>query len=217
MAKIHNPNIGGKFKPIARADIVEAQKHTKSNLAAAKYLGVPYPRYRKYAKIYNLFDQHLNPKGIGVAKGYAKKPSTVSLKDIFANKHPKYNLVRLRNRLIARGLLADRCDMCGFDEKRITDGKCPIMITFKDGTKNFALDNLQLLCYNCVFLTTGAPSVANRGLIEKSFKEPEKIPKSWQVEPRDVDSIDPEEPDVTPSGPDRFDDIKNEILDELDR
>ena len=41
--------------------IEDAQSQTKSNMAAARWLGVSYLTYRKYAKMYGLFEKHLNP------------------------------------------------------------------------------------------------------------------------------------------------------------
>ena len=77
-------------------------------------------------------------------------------------------------------------------------------------------NNYNIITSNCLFLTTGAPTVAHKGYIEKSFKEPEKIPKNWQVTPRpkDAKELDADEPDNMPSG---FDDIRDEILKELGR
>jgi hypothetical protein len=185
-------------------------------MEAARFLGVGYMRYRRYAKIYGLFDSHANPTGIGTSKGYAAKASTIPLKDVFANKHPGYSMIRLKHRMIARNLLAEECDMCGFKEKRLTDSKTPLILTFKSGKKDFTQNNLQLLCYNCLFLTTGAPTVANRGYIVKSFNEPEKIPKRWDIDHRPADALDVGETDSdnTQGG---FDDIHTEILKELGR
>ena len=48
--------------------ILEAQKHTKSNMAAARWMGVCYTTYRKWAKYYKVFEQkkpeHLTEKQI---------------------------------------------------------------------------------------------------------------------------------------------------------
>ena len=45
--------------------------------------------------------------------------------------------------------------MCGFSERRI-DGKMPLRLVFlDDNPQNFARDNLNARCYNCVFLTQG--------------------------------------------------------------
>lgn len=207
---------GGAFLPISKADIEHAQKHTKSNMEAARFLGVGYERYRRYAKIYNLFDSHANPLGIGTPKGFASKTSVIKLKDIFANKHKGYSMVRLKHRMIARNIIPEECALCGFKEKRITDSKTPLLLTFKNGQRDFTVTNLHLLCYNCMFLTTGAPSVANRGYILKSFTEPESIPKDWQVMPRPADQNDLEDKD-SPETEGEFDDIRDEILRELGR
>lgn len=205
----------GKIYPISKAEIEYAQSKTKSNMEAARFLNVGYRRYKRYATIYNLFDSHMNQKGVGVNKGYAARPSTIPLKDIFANKRPRYSLVRLKNRMIARNLLREECSMCGFKEKRITDSKTPLIITFKNGVRDYTQSNIQLMCYNCLFLTTGAPSVASKGYIEKSFDEPEKIPKRWDVAPRPADIEDVG--DSTEENTETFDDMKDEILRELGR
>jgi hypothetical protein len=48
------------------------------------------------------------------------------------------------------------CDSCGFEERRLTDHKIPLLLDFKDGDRtNFSLDNLRLLCFNCYFLQVG--------------------------------------------------------------
>jgi hypothetical protein len=216
MPKYIGNNRGNKLYPISRADIELAQKHTKSNSEAARFLGTGYARYKRYAKIYNLFDRHLNKEGFGIPKGFAAKSSSVKLADIFANKYPGYSLVRLKHRMVARNLILEECALCGFKEKRITDSKTPLLLTFKNGKKDFAMDNLHLLCYNCLFLTTGSPSVANRHYIEKSFKEPDKIPKLWQIDPRPADRLDPSDKDVeeVEGG---FSDLHDEIMRELGR
>ena len=53
-------HIPGKRFVLTKNMIEESQKHTKSNMAAARWLGVTYNTYKKWAKYYNLFEQHLN-------------------------------------------------------------------------------------------------------------------------------------------------------------
>ena len=53
-------NIPGRRKVITKNMILEAQKHTKSNMEAARWMSVSYNTYRKWAKYYDVFDQHLN-------------------------------------------------------------------------------------------------------------------------------------------------------------
>ena len=192
---IKNPNAvprGPKSVPILRSAILEAQKHTNSNASAARWMNVSYKRYRKYAMLYGIFDQHLNQEGVGVDKGLSKRPTSIPLRDILAGKHPKYSLAKLKNRLIARKKLAEKCGLCGFNERRLTDKKVPLMLTFKDGNHtNFDLANLDLLCYNCMFLTTGAPSVVNRNMIERSFTDPDSVPHKHSIDMTTADYYDP--------------------------
>lgn len=209
---------GPTVPPLTKGEIEHAQKHTNSNMAAARFLNVSYERYKRYAKIYGLFDSHMNREGYGTPKGYAARPSSIKLKDIFANKYPTYNMVRLKNRMIAQNLVLEECELCGFKEKRITDSKTPLVLTFRNGQRDFTQSNLQLLCYNCIFLTSGAPSVANRSVntIVKSFNDPDAIPKEWQVDPRPADVLeqDTDEPDNTVGD---YSSIQEEILKELGR
>lgn len=174
---IHNPiqSKGGRppGRPILRAEIEEAQQHTNSNKQAARYLNVPYKRYKQYAQLYGIFERHLNMKGIGIEKGFSKNPTSIPLRDILAGKHPTYSLSKLKNRLLARKKISEVCSLCGFYEQRITDKKVPLMLTFADQDRsNFQLSNLLLMCYNCMFLTTGAPSVVNRSAIHRSLTYP---------------------------------------------
>ena len=61
-------------KIITKEDIIRAQKVTRSNMAAARYLHVSYNHYKKYAKMYkdeegvSLFDKHKNQSGKGINK-----------------------------------------------------------------------------------------------------------------------------------------------------
>ena len=182
---IDDPNYkprGRETRPILRSEIEEAQRNTNSNKAAARWLNTGYLRYRKYAKLYGIFDQHMNSSGIGIDKGWSKQPTSIPLQEILAGKHPNYSRAKLKNRLLARKKLNNECYLCKFNEARITDKQVPLMLNFKDNnTHNYTLDNLELLCYNCMFLTTGAPTVVNRNRIVRSFVAPEKIPKAHQI------------------------------------
>jgi hypothetical protein len=170
------------MKPILKSEILDAIAHTNSNSAAARYLGANYARYRRFAMAYDLWFCHLNEKGVGTPKGFANLPTTVKLKDIFANKHPNYSLNRLKWRMITKGLLIEKCANCGFDEQRLTDGKRPLILTFKDGVRtNMAKENIYLLCWNCCFLITGTPQLAHRRQLQTAMKHPHvrPYPQTW--------------------------------------
>lgn len=187
----------GKIKPITKTEIEEAQKNTISNMSAARYLNVTYARYKQYAKLYGLFEQHLNPTGIGTDKGTSKRATSTPLRDVLAGKHPHYSLPRLKNRLIARRKLEEKCYLCGFNERRITDSKIPLVINFIDNNRyNFNLTNLNLLCYNCSFLTNGAPSVAYSERIDGLFTSKAKLIKNKSIPVTEQDYYDSEDADI---------------------
>jgi hypothetical protein len=164
--------VGRPPVPILKSRIEEAQRNTNSNRQAAIWLGVNYETYKRYAKIYGIFDRHANPLGLGTSKGYAKHPKSVALRDVFANKRPNYSMIRLKRRMLARGYLDEKCGMCGFEERRVTDNKSPLMLTFKNTQGDYSKDNLILMCYNCMFLTKGAPWVAHWRHIKASLTKP---------------------------------------------
>jgi len=147
--------LGSRGKPLLKRDIELAQSKTKSAAGAARYLGVSYNTYKKYAKMYGIHERHLNPGGKGIPKN-ADAGTRIPLSDILDGKHPSYNIKMLKNRLIKSGLFDEECAMCGFNERRVTDYKMPLILVFKDGDRsNHALENMDLLCFNCAFLTVG--------------------------------------------------------------
>ena len=138
-------------KKILSKDMIErAIKHTKSNMSAARFLGCSYPHYKQYAKLYKneegqtLFETHLNRQGRGISKHLYKKKDLTPIHDI------------LEGRLIHESLVAEECNSCGFNERRVVDYKVPLILNFSDkNAKNWKLENLEMLCYNCYFLHIG--------------------------------------------------------------
>jgi len=58
--------------------------------------------------------------------------------------------------LLENGYLQEKCNNCGFDERRVTDFRVPLVLDFLDGDKkNHNYDNLRMLCFNCSFLING--------------------------------------------------------------
>jgi hypothetical protein len=140
---------------LTESQILEVQKHARSAKEAARMLGVSYLTYKKYAKMFGVFENLLNPTGVGISKGFAfykKYP----LDEILEGKHPGYNINTLKKRLIKSDEFEHKCDICGFDEERITDGKRPLILDFVDDDKtNHRRENVRFLCYNCYFLNVG--------------------------------------------------------------
>jgi len=137
---------------------VAAQAKTKSNMAAARYLHVSYQHYKRYAKMYKVFEGHKNQSGKGIPKflkGTGKEPA---LLDIIEGRvsAAHFSPAKIKYRLIEEGYLSEQCSMCGFQERRVLDYKMPLLLHFKDNNKsNYTRDNIELLCYNHYFLTVG--------------------------------------------------------------
>jgi hypothetical protein len=70
---------------------------------------------------------------------------------------------KIKQRIIAEGYISEECQICNFNERRVTDYKIPLLMNFKDGNKyNYLLLNLELLCYNCYFLHVADPLTPNQ-------------------------------------------------------
>jgi hypothetical protein len=146
---------GKQAKPITKDEILDIQKVSVSGHECARKLGVTYQTYKKYAKLYGVHTliQYPWPKGYK-PKGFLTDPylGKYPIDDILANKFPDFPIHRLKDKLIRSGKKESCCEQCGFKERRITDGKIPLLLNFDDGNnKNHSLENLRILCYNCSF------------------------------------------------------------------
>jgi 5-methylcytosine-specific restriction endonuclease McrA len=143
-------------RPLLEHEIIDAQKKARSAAEAARLLGVAYNTYKKYAKLYGVFEDLKNQAGVGIRRINPKTGELYSLDDVLEGKYPNYPLWKLKRRLLHNGYLKEECSTCGYHERRITDHKVPILLDFIDGNKkNFSYDNLRMLCYNCYFLEVG--------------------------------------------------------------
>jgi hypothetical protein len=182
-------------KNLTRQDIERAQKYTKSNRAAAKFLGCGYNTYMLYAKMYidettgqNLFDKHLNPSGKGIPK-WGNNGRDIPVEEILNGTAPRhsYDATKLKSVLLAEQKLINHCYDCGFCEERVTDYKVPLLLNYIDGNdKNWRLDNLELLCYNCYFLNVGdvftnkqITAIEDKYITTKSSEPDFEVEDSW--------------------------------------
>ena len=172
---------------ILESDIRGAMKVTQSNLQAAKYLGVSYNTYKKWAESYidnetgktllelhSAWDYETNTIKTYIPRGKSRKKTKgkhkIPLDEILDNKHEKYPLNHLKQRLINANLKPMECESCGFNEVRVIDGQMPILLSQKDGNReNYDIDNLEVLCYNCYYLISG-----------NVFGRDKRMPKEWR-------------------------------------
>lgn len=145
---------------LTEAQLRYAMKNSKSNSGGARFLNISLTTYEKYAKRYidegsgkTLWELQKNKRGIGVKKPYNITKGKYSLKDILEGKYPQYSVSQLKRRLLNSGSKVDfecKCHNCGFDEKRITDDKIPLVLDhIDDNWTNHLFKNLRFLCYNC--------------------------------------------------------------------
>ena len=191
-----------KAKPLSKEDIVRAMKYTKSNRAAARYLGVSYQHYKPWAKRYkindgdieapNLFDLHKNQSGKGIPKYLPNKRKDPNVRNIVetGTGWESFTPEKIKSRLVAEALLLDECYSCGCHERRITDYKTPLLLNFKDGNKcNYLLDNLELICYNCYFLYVADPLTLNQVRHIEDNTEVKEVAHSWDLSPEQIENM----------------------------
>lgn len=201
---------------IDRSDVERAIRNSKSNRGAARYLGVSVKTYKKVASRYRtddgktLYDIHCNKAAAGIPKYSNRKSRGEALMDILEGRASmKFVSVKeIKARLIAEGYIKEECCRCKYNERRSIDEKVPLLINYVDGNKrNWQLENLQLLCYNCYFLHIGdvfqqkqIDALEDFQVLQSkpvSFDLPkmqeEKIKETLNLDNRHIYSIDEEE------------------------
>lgn len=146
----------GKSRPLLESEIKSAQDESKSAAEAARKLSVSYNTYKKYAKLYGIMERCkcLDPSGI--TKVHNPYKGKYPLEELLMGMHPGYSTSRLKIKLLKSKLKQEVCEVCGFSEPRITDGKIPLVLAFRDGDRsNHVLENLEIVCYNCYHNTHG--------------------------------------------------------------
>lgn len=142
--------------------IHNAIKQTRSLAEASRYLHCSYNTLKKYMKLYNIpLEPHKNQAGKGITTKIPKIYN-MRLDEILSGAHngKQVNRYRLRDMIIRECIKEERCEMCGFAEKRITDQKSPLQLAFEDGNvRNYSIENLVLVCHNCFFLFYGDKKV----------------------------------------------------------
>jgi hypothetical protein len=94
-----------------------------------------------------------------------------------------FNPQKIKYRLITEGYLKEECSNCGFHERRVSDYKIPLILHFKDKNKqHYRLENLEMLCYNCYYLTVG--DVFNNKQIEglEDHKPVNESDVDWELD-----------------------------------
>jgi hypothetical protein len=189
-------------KIYSKEDILRAMRFTKSNRAAARYLGCSYQHYKPYAKLFRvddsdhnsptLFDIHKNQCGKGIPKFLPNKRREPNVKLIIetGTGWESFTPDKIKARLIAENYLKDECCHCGFAERRVTDYKIPLLLNFKDGNRsNYLLDNLELLCYNDYFLLVADPLTPDQVRHIEDYTTVKAVSHEWDLDEAHLDNM----------------------------
>ena len=150
-------------KVLLRSDIEEAVNRTTSLSAAARYLDVSYNTFKKYCQLVapDLWEMHKNQFGHARNRkkdyNYTKKRGGYNMKKLLLGGYngqrlnKKKLIINLTEKLI--DIFPPQCNICGFNERRMTDLSLPFMINFLDNDHtNYKQENMELVCFNCFYL-----------------------------------------------------------------
>ena len=185
-------------KIITKEDILRAHKVTRSNMAAARYLHISYNHYKKYAKMYkndegiNLLEAHKNQAGLGIPKFALSGKDKIPLMDLLEGRVPieHFDAKKIKARLLHEAMLEEVCSRCNFSERRVTDAKVPVILNFKDGNKkNWHLDNLEFLCYNCSFLYGESPIEEKEAEAMEDYVKTKEHEPDWELDSYQIEHL----------------------------
>jgi len=191
--------VGRPSKILKKEDIERAIKMTRSNRAAARYLHVSFTHYKKYAKTYTdeetgltLYETHKNQAGKGIPKflsnGGKEPPILDLINGIVPVEH--FDPKKIKQRLIFEALIEEKCAHCGFSERRVLDTKVPIILQHKDGNKkNWNLENLEFLCYNCSFLYAVSPITDQQVEVAEDYLDKNVEEIDWELDSHHIEHL----------------------------
>lgn len=180
-----------KAKFISKEDCLRAMQNSKSNRGAARFLRCSFVHYKKYARTYTneegvtLWEVHKNASGKGIPKFISNKGKQAPLKDLIEGRLPieSFEPAKIKQRLIFEGYLKEECCKCGFNEARIVDQKVPLILQFKDkNKKNYELDNIELMCYNCSFLYSVSPISDKQVIAMEDYVDKQVADFDWEMD-----------------------------------
>jgi len=163
---IHVPLVRGKRMmrmPMA-SELKEALDCSITVVEAARYLSISVTTFRKWCKElipsnFEIFMKNRPGRGWKHKTTRERRPIHKKMIAILEGRETrpvKWNDKVLLEKLIREGLVEEKCELCSFDERRMSDYKVPLIVDYVDNDPcNCKRDNLRLLCYNCYFLNVG--------------------------------------------------------------
>ena len=185
-------------KILTKEDLLRAMSQTRSNRAAARYLHVSYNHYKKYAKMYKnddgetLHEAHKNQAGKGIPKFLSGKGKQPPIIDLIEGRVPAthFDPQKIKERLIFEALVEECCERCGFNERRVVDNRVPLILHHKNGNKkDFTLDNIEMMCYNCSFLYGVSPITDQQVVKMEDYVDKHGEDFNWELDEHHIEHL----------------------------
>jgi hypothetical protein len=139
-----------------------------------------------------LLEAHMNQEGKGIPKHLTNGGKEPPLMDLIEGRIPieHFDPQKVKFRIIQECLIEEKCNKCGFSERRVIDTKVPLILNHKDGNrKNYHLDNLEFLCYNCSFLYA-ASAITDQQVQElEGYVDNKKETVDWELDEHHIEHL----------------------------
>ena len=148
---------------INKEEFIKICNESDTVAQAARKLNLHFNTFSRYAKKFGCYNPNQSHKGMKLGP-YSTRLDT---KDILEGKYPDYQTYKLKRRLFKEGIKEDKCELCGWCQKRVGEEYSSCELHHIDGnSRNHLLNNLIILCPNCHSLTDNYRS-KNRATCQK--------------------------------------------------
>ena len=201
MTKIQiKPNKRGRPpKHYTYNQINHAIQTTDSMKMASEYLNMSYNNFKKWAKQYDLFNPL--PTSAGIRRRNSVKISPHNLQKILEGENPSpYRETVLLKKCFQEGYLKQECSCCGTDFSYIENNLWPLVLDFFDKNhNNTKLENLRVLCLNCVYtLQTTQKGWYRHSEIPLNDVVDNRLPRDIHIEKREPTIINTSQDNAVP-------------------
>lgn len=160
---------------LSESEVRYAMANSKSNIDAARFLRISKNTYRRYANMYTdidtgltLFQLHsAQSKKNKAPREKTKKHTPTMLMKILSGERDRFDRAVFKESLFSEAIKEEKCESCGFEERRVSDYRVPLVLTFIDGNKNNPrVENIKVVCLNCYFLTVDEINISSHGTLK---------------------------------------------------
>jgi len=126
--------------------IINACKNYKTMAGACASIGLHFNTFKRHALRLGVYNP--NQGGFGTSRPKNEGNGKFYLQDILGGKHPQYQTLKLKERLITENIKERKCEICNI---KYWNGKQLTMeLDHIDGDRtNHLLENLRIICPNC--------------------------------------------------------------------